>query len=240
MSVRALTVLTTIITTLTLAGSASAQTLPIRELQVEKQATRQIVRKEAKQALSAVAQAQLRQATRQVIEARRVAWNCQDNLIAAGVRDSRTQASQSVWALPRSVGYRAWVASKWTSVAKGCQKTLARSIPSTNDWLTSVSLVQRIYPGTSDWLTSISRREGGHGRFVMNTQGSGCGGWLQFMSSTYWAYSDDAFADAKRRGFIIDARKNQWTDPLGQALTGAYMRYTGRDGSHWSATSWGY
>jgi hypothetical protein len=31
---------------------------------------------------------------------------------------------------------------------------------------------------------------------------------------------------------------NQWTQPMGQALTGAFMRFTGRDGFHWSATDW--
>jgi hypothetical protein len=132
------------------------------------------------------------------------------------------------------------VAKKWTSQKASCATALSRRvIPATNDWLTSVRLVQRVFPGTTDWLTTISKREGGHGGFVMNHQGSGCGGWLQFMQSTYWAYSHDAFADAKRRGFIVDPTWNQWTHPMGQAITGAYMRFTGRDGNHWSATDWG-
>ena len=67
----------------------------------------------------------------------------------------------------------------------------------------------------------------------MNRQGSGCGGWLQYAPSTYWAYSYDAFADARRRGFIVDDSWNQWTNPMGQAITGSYMRFTGRDGHHW-------
>ena len=107
------------------------------------------------------------------------------------------------------------------------------TIPHTNDWRTSVRLAQRIYPGTSDWLLYISRREGGWGPFVMNHQGSGAGGWLQFMASTFYAYDDDARADVARRGFKVDPSIWTWTHPLGQALTGAYMRYTGRDGCHW-------
>lgn len=107
------------------------------------------------------------------------------------------------------------------------------TIPYTNDWRTSVRLAQRIYPGTSDWLLFISDREGGWGPFVMNHQGSGAGGWLQFMASTFYAYVGDAKADAARRGFKVPQSVWTWTHPLGQALTGAYMRFTGRDGCHW-------
>jgi hypothetical protein len=114
------------------------------------------------------------------------------------------------------------------------QRIQARyTLPYTNDWRTSVNLAQRIYPGTSSWLLYISDREGGWGPFVMNHQGSGAGGWLQFMASTFYAYVDDARADTARRGFKVPSSVWTWTHPLGQALTGAYMRYTGRDGCHW-------
>ena len=113
------------------------------------------------------------------------------------------------------------------------KKILWFTMPNTNDWRTSVTLAQRPYPGTQDWLLFISDREGGWGPFVMNHQGSGAGGWLQFMSSTFYAYVDDARADVARRGFKVPAGIWSWTNPMGQALTGAYMRYTGRDGCHW-------
>jgi hypothetical protein len=107
------------------------------------------------------------------------------------------------------------------------------TIPYTNDWRTSVNLAQRIYPGTQSWLLYISDREGGWGPFVMNHQGSGAGGWLQFMSSTFYAYVDSARKDVAKRGYKVPDSVWTWTHPLGQALTGAYMRYTGRDGCHW-------
>ena len=110
---------------------------------------------------------------------------------------------------------------------------LWRTLPETNDWRTSVRLSQRIYPGTESWLLYISDREGGWGPFVMNHQGSGAGGWLQFMASTFYAYVDDARRDVERRGFVVPASVWRWNHPLGQALTGAYMRFTGRDGCHW-------
>ena len=110
---------------------------------------------------------------------------------------------------------------------------LDHTLPWTNDWRTAVRLSQRIYPGTDSWLLYISDREGGWGPFVMNHQGSGAGGWLQFMASTFYAYVDDARLDVERRGFRVPPGVWTWTHPLGQALTGAYMRFTGRDGCHW-------
>lgn len=120
-----------------------------------------------------------------------------------------------------------------TALVKQLKRQMWYSIPYTNDWRTAVSLAQRPYPGTSDWLLFISHREGGYGGFVMNHQGSGAGGWMQFMSSTFYAYVDAARADFQRRGFSVPSNVWTWTHPMGQALTAAYMRYTGRDGCHW-------
>jgi len=117
--------------------------------------------------------------------------------------------------------------------AEKLTKLLWRTIPYTNDWRTSVKLAQRLYPGTEGWLLFISAREGGYGSFVMNHQGSGAGGWMQFMSGTFYGYVDAARADAERRGFNIPSNVWVWTHPLGQALTAGYMRYYGKDGCHW-------
>ncbi len=158
-------------------------------------------------------------------------WNCQDKLPT-----SRTRA-RSPWK-HHTAAYWARELNLWTLRLNRCRATLARSIPNTDDWQTAVRLVQRVYPGTQDWLLKISHREGGWGRFVMNSQGSGCGGWMQFMSSTYWAYSGSAYHDLSSRGWRIDPRTNSWTNPLGQAVTAAYMRYTRQDGPHWTATDY--
>lgn len=204
-------------------SAATTQTLPIREeaqvkVQVEKSAAQQRAQ-----------QAQLKRLAQKVGTFRTSTWACQDTLWI-----SRTRAGASVWALPQSITYRGWVVEQWQKNARSCLKLQdQRTIPETNDWLTAVKLVQRIYPGTSDWMLFISHREGGWGGFVMNHQGSGCGGWMQYASSTYYAYSDAAFADAKRRGFIVDDSWNQWTHPMGQAITASYMRFTGLDGHHW-------
>ena len=207
-------------------SSIGSQTLPIREVTKSQTKT---AGQNVKASLSKQQKQQLRTLSKGIAGHQMATWRCQDALGAG-----RSRASVSPWALPRSVGYRVWVQSKWKSQEASCARTRSqRSIPAANDWVTAVKLVQRIYPGTSGWLLFISHREGGWGGFVMNHQGSGCGGWLQYASSTYWAYSNDAFADARRRGFIVNDSWNQWTQPMGQALTGAYMRYTGRDGHHW-------
>ena len=174
-------------------------------------------------------QAELRALAKHVTAMRVSTWKCQEQL-----GQTRTRASVDAGSLPQSISYRRWVVKKWDARRAGCERLLARrSIPASSDWVTSVKLVQRVYPGTQDWLLFISRREGGYGGFVMNHQGSGAGGWMQFMSSTYYAYNDRAFADARRRGFIVPDSANSWTHPMGQAITAGYMRYVGLDGCHW-------
>jgi len=174
-------------------------------------------------------QSELRALARHVTEARVSTWKCQGQLSLP-----RTKAAVDAGSLPQSVAYRRWVVGRWEKLQRTCERTLSqRTIPANWDWPTAVKLVQRIYPGTQDWLLFISHREGGWGRFVMNSQGSGAGGWMQFMSSTYYAYNDRAFADARRRGFIIPESANSWTHPMGQAITAGYMRYVGLDGCHW-------
>ena len=129
------------------------------------------------------------------------------------------------------------IARKLVRLHSARVKTLKRemwySLPYTGDWRTAVSLAQRPYPGTADWLLFISHREGGYGPFVMNHQGSGAGGWMQFMAGTFYGYNDAAASDLRRRGFDIPSNVMVWTHPLGQALTAGYMRYYHKDGCHW-------
>lgn len=220
----AVAILMTMAIAITATLSASARSLPTRRVQNETAANLA-----AKKQQNTAQARMLVTLANQIGKTRTKTWNCQNKLGVA-----RTRAATSVLGLPRSVAYRTWVASRWNERSIRCEQMLReRTIPHSRDWRTSVDLVQRIYPGTRDWLLYISRREGGWGHFKMNYQGSGAGGWMQFMHSTYTAYADDAFADARARGFVIDPRANSWYDPMGQAITAAYMRYTGRDGCHW-------
>lgn len=123
---------------------------------------------------------------------------------------------------------------KWAAAQERAQRLerarerQRRTIPATGDWQTAVRVVQRIYPGTSSWLLSCSASEGGHGRWIPNRQGSGASGWLQFMRSTYYAWSPSAYRDVAARGFRVAPETNSWYHPLGQAITGAYMLLRGQ------------
>lgn len=147
----------------------------------------------------------------------------------------RATRHQKCWEVPWQRSCRIARASYrlHLALAATAKVRMFREIPVTSDWRTAVRLTQRVFPGTESWLLFISHREGGYGGFVMNHQGSGAGGWMQFMASTFYGYVGDAKAAFERKGFIVDPSVWQWTNPLGQALTAGYMRYTGRDGCHW-------
>lgn len=127
---------------------------------------------------------------------------------------------------------------------------LKHELPNTNDWVTAVRIVQRVYPGTDDWMLAISDREGGRGAWVwyggrhwtghhIGNDFLGAdtvGGWMQFRWSTFAPYWRGAIKDLRARGYIIPDFGDgygPWLAPLGQALTAGYMRYYGKDGCHW-------
>ena len=89
-------------------------------------------------------------------------------------------------------------------------------------WHRAVREVQKVYPGTESWLLSCSASEGGHGRWVPNSQGSGVGGWLQFMPGTWAGFYRRAEIEANQKKFRVPSSANSWYSPLGQALAGAW------------------
>jgi hypothetical protein len=127
---------------------------------------------------------------------------------------------------------RLWTRANLLRTRNRIQVIKDRTIPSVWDWNTAVHLVQRIFPGTESWLLSCSGGEGGNGRFVMNSQGSPAGGWMQMYESTFDAYNNTAYAYARSKGFIISESTNSWRHPLGQAVTAAYMR------THGASSNW--
>ena len=106
------------------------------------------------------------------------------------------------------------------------------------NWTRAMRFAQRPFPGTYDWLESISNREcracyTPSAVFTCNYQGSGACGPMQFKAGTFYGHADDAEAWMKRNGFIVPEGTWEWQNPLGQALTAAFMRYTHIDGCHW-------
>lgn len=120
-----------------------------------------------------------------------------------------------------------------TALSKRATYLANRMLPYSADWVTAVRIVQRVYPGTESWLLSCSSGEGGHGGFVMNHQGSGASGWLQFMSDTFYGHAPAAFSHVRSLGFILpESLSISIESPMAQAITGAYMRTHGMS-SHW-------
>lgn len=132
-----------------------------------------------------------------------------------------------------------WVGRAFATRKQSERWLAARTLREQRAWFAAIDEVQRAYPGTKDWLVSCSLTEGA-GRsldapFVMNHQGSGAGGWLQFMESTFWRMFTAAKADVEARGFIVPRSAASWSSRLGQALAGAWGVTNGRRGE-WSGS----
>lgn len=115
------------------------------------------------------------------------------------------------------------------------QKTLEEQ----DTWIAAIREVQAAYPDTYDWLASCSASEGA-GRslsinyFQMNHQGSGAGGWMQFMESTFWRHFGAAKTEVEARGFIVPESAARWDSRIGQALAGAWGGVNSR--GEWSGS----
>ena len=98
-------------------------------------------------------------------------------------------------------------------------------------------IVQRSWPGTAAWMLSCSAHEGGHGPFVMNYQGSGSGGWMQYLYGTWTSHYGSALALARlEHRPLPPARAAQWTEPLGQAFAAGWGYSHQR--SAWTGDPW--
>lgn len=148
---------------------------------------------------------------------RSLVWELQARL---GVRRTPISRSQKI----RSCGYARWVERLWWQRVVSLRREARwRILPEAHDWSVAVDVTQRVFPGSKGWLLSCSASEGGHGGFVWNHQGSGAGGWLQFLRGTFERHVDDAISIAKHRGFRLPASTRSYYSPLGQSLTGGYM-----------------
>ena len=156
-----------------------------------------------------------------------------------------------------------YAAGEWQARARSAKRTLVRHLSLVSQltlrdfpfcdgchaWHKAVSEVQRVFPGTESWLLSCSAAEGGHGRWVGYSgvaystwlrDSDTVGGNLQYRFSTFKGMYRRAVDYATGRGFRVPRMDltSAWRSALGQALAGAWARYTGNDDSHWSA-SWG-
>ena len=142
--------------------------------------------------------------------------SCADARYLAGVAKSRSFKART--------GTERWISSHVL--------TDFRVVDGARAWHRAVQEAQRPYPDTEAWLMSCSASEGGWGRWVPNSQGSGVGGWLQFHPGTFAGFSWRARVDAASRGFIVPGSASSWYSPLGQALAGGWAITNGRR-HHW-------
>jgi hypothetical protein len=148
----------------------------------------------------------------------------------------------------RPCPYTLWRAKLWRSRSRAARRAYElwaevhvlrdfRVCGGCNAWRRAVEEVQGPYPGSRGWLLSCSapRSEGGYGRWVPNREGSGAGGWLQFMESTFHRMNWAARKDVASRAFIVPASAASWYSPLGQALAGGWAWANGATGE-WSGS----
>lgn len=141
--------------------------------------------------------------------------------------------------MPRGCGHVHYALSQWRQRAYSARMAYERWLSSQKViherawWTDAVREAQKAYPGTEEWLLSCSSSEGGYGRFVMNSQGSGAGGWLQFMYGTFVSFYRSAHTDLQSRGFEVPESAYDWHSPTGQALAGAWGVSNGYS-YHWS------
>lgn len=172
--------------------------------------------------------AECQQSRQLVSKLQRETWRWQDK---AGRR--RTNAGY-IWRTA-GCGYVNWLVDRWKArvwQAKRAHNQLRDFVPvkHRNAWLRAVEEVQRPYPGTKAWLLSCSDGEGGWGRWVPNSEGSGVGGWMQMFPSTFWRMFKAAYADVTARGFKVPVSAASWYSTLGQALGSAWGVTHGRRG----------
>ena len=101
-----------------------------------------------------------------------------------------------------------------------------------NNFDLALKLASRYYGVSYSWLHACAYSEGHiEGRrkpggpidpFIMNRQGSGAGGWMQFMESTFYGNLEGAKP--------IPRKYRKWTSKLGQAYVAAYMFKHGQSG----------
>lgn len=149
---------------------------------------------------------------------------------------------------PQGCAFTLWRAKLWRSKAIKARATYFNWLNSqyvlhdfvvsdgNNAWLNAVKEAQKAYPGTESWLKSCSASEGGWGRWVPNSQGSGVGGWMQMYPSTWstmwygWYGDKGAYRSLIERGYRVPESAKSWYSPLGQALAAAHGKTHGRGG----------
>lgn len=157
-------------------------------------------------------------------------WRWQDSFEIRHTKASKQQVA--------SCRYGKWVAKLWRQRAwqlRDYNRTLENA---NRDFGRAARFAHAVFPEiTETRLWYRADVEGGHGGWVERSD-THVGGWFQFMEGTYYGRSYQAFSEARRRGFPLPAKFNNWYSVLGQNVTAAYMFNIGLEcsGEGWAAS----
>lgn len=150
-------------------------------------------------------------------------------------------------------------AAYWVHAAKVNREATTiwrRTIHNRPSWLDSIDEVQRAFPGTASWLRSCSAAESRWGSWVLyggrpyypgaeyakTFHGDMVGGPLQYMWNTFKGHYRRGLDSLRSRGFKVNLPPPSdvaaWRSMTATAIAAGWARWSGNDGSHWSA-SWG-
>lgn len=143
--------------------------------------------------------------------------------------------SGSVVRLHNMIRDHRWVATTFRQrIAEAHRRLVPPPPPTPTSWWSAVQYVQRWYPGSAGWLMSCSSSEGGWGGWVPNTQGSGAGGWMQYMEGTFWSDYSSATRDLRSRGISVPSSSASWYNALGQAIAAGWAYGHARPPGKWT------
>lgn len=133
-------------------------------------------------------------------------------------------------------GYAQYTARVWRNRTRALAlywNTTGTYINADRDFDRALLLASHIHKVSYSWLHSCASSEGGFREWIPNHTGSKAGGWMQFMSGTFYSNVGTAFRIAKQRGYNIPSQYENWYSRLGQAVTAAYMFSIGQS-SQWT------
>lgn len=261
MGVAALASVTTALVVLTLPASSAARTVPTETVKPIRAAQANTVALRKKDLTSERSiQASLNVLRGRIVAYRAATWQCQDTLGVKRTKPSQsvwalgTSIRYRTWVASKwsdRVGTCQKILTRHTIPSyRDWQTSIAwvqRIFPGTLDWLQRISNREG---GRGPWVWYSGACSSSpclwHGYHVGGDNVSGAdtvGGWLQFRYSTFAPYWRQAYEWLQANGWFVpeftmpppggDTKYAAWLSPMGQALTGGYMRFFGKDCPHW-------
>lgn len=157
---------------------------------------------------------------------RSTTWRFQDLL-----QQKRSKTTYNPY--KHSCDYTVYTAKVWRSRANrlvNYWQVHGRYIQADRDFQRALLFASHVYGVSYSWLHNCAGSEGGFRDWIWNHRGSKAGGWMQFMSGTFYDNVEAAFSYARRHGYNVSGKYASWKSRVGQAFVAAYMFKTGESG----------